>query len=209
MRDFMLHRSWENIYSSYCNALCEFRTLAALILYSIRVLLSKEWKSFISRSAWVLPVLTAVIDWQWAVSAVDCRRILPLFSKKNLIFKIKTARYLWKRSKKFSKLRLPVGTPPPLGDRFFQNIVWLMCPPPLNLYAGSREIAALTSPKYTRAMITYIAENISHKMKSHKPSEIAWLSLSSVAFKLSTYVLWCLLWCSVIISSEIMGDRAP
>ena len=40
---------------------------------------------------------------------------------------------------------LPVGSPPPLGLRFCQNIEWLMCPPPLNLIAFCTAMTPLTS----------------------------------------------------------------
>ena len=40
----------------------------------------------------------------------------------------------------------PDGSPPPLGERFCQKMVWLMWPPPLNLRAGPRAISALVSP---------------------------------------------------------------
>jgi len=41
---------------------------------------------------------------------------------------------------------IPVGSPPPLGERFVQNIAWLIKPPPLNFRAGCRAIIALVSP---------------------------------------------------------------
>lgn len=53
-------------------------------------------------------------------------------------------------------LTLPVGTPPPWGDRFVQKIEWLRNPPPLNLRAGCNAIMALTSPtkKCTRGLVS-------------------------------------------------------
>ena len=44
---------------------------------------------------------------------------------------------------------LPVGSPPPLGLRFCQNIEWLMCPPPLNLIAFCTAMTPLTSSAHT------------------------------------------------------------
>lgn len=36
----------------------------------------------------------------------------------------------------------PSGPSPPFGDKFCQKILWLICPPPLNLRAGISEIWA-------------------------------------------------------------------
>lgn len=47
---------------------------------------------------------------------------------------------------------VPVGSPPPSGDKFVQKIVWFMCPPPLNFNAGAREIIFETSPVERRKL---------------------------------------------------------
>lgn len=46
----------------------------------------------------------------------------------------------------YYKNALPCGSPPPLGERLFQKIEWLICPPPLNLIAGCRAMTPPTLP---------------------------------------------------------------
>src|SRR5690606_23388955 len=60
----------------------------------------------------------------------------------------------------------PSGSPPPSGERLFQKIVWLMCPPRLN--------ARFFSYRFTAA---------------RSPASRAAASLSRAAFAPSTYVL--------------------
>lgn len=45
----------------------------------------------------------------------------------------------------YKKLYRPCGSPP-LGDKLFQKIEWLIWPPPLNLIAGAKAITDATSP---------------------------------------------------------------
>ena len=42
--------------------------------------------------------------------------------------------------------RSPSGSPPPFGDRFFQKIEWLMCPPRLKARFFSWRLMAAWSP---------------------------------------------------------------
>ncbi len=37
----------------------------------------------------------------------------------------------------------PLGSPPPLGHKLFQKMLWLICPPPLNLIADYRKVKTL------------------------------------------------------------------
>ena len=60
-----------------------------------------------------------------------------------------------------------------------------MCPPPLNLSAACSPMMLLTSP-------------LDWNLESD----------SSAAFKPLTYVWWCLVWCSVMISDEMDGSSA-
>uniref|UniRef100_A0A0E9UMK1 Uncharacterized protein n=1 Tax=Anguilla anguilla TaxID=7936 RepID=A0A0E9UMK1_ANGAN len=65
-------------------------------------------------------------------------------------------------------------------------MVWLTWPPPLNFRAGCRATCAVTSPLANAS-----------------------LYFSSVTLRLLTYVAWCLLWCSCMISALMCGSRAP
>ena len=43
---------------------------------------------------------------------------------------------------------VPVGRPPPCGERFFQKMEWLMWPPPLNSMAFCTAITPFSSPTF-------------------------------------------------------------
>ena len=54
---------------------------------------------------------------------------------------------------------IPSGRPPPWGERLFQNIEWLMWPPPLNLIAFCMAITLPTSSEgMSRVLYTYMRE---------------------------------------------------
>ena len=79
--------------------------------------------------------------------------------------------------------RSPGGSSPPpaeIGARFFQKILWLTWPPPLNLMACWSEIIDEISP-------------------------LCWASsnFALAILKFATYAAWCLVWWICMISAEI------
>ena len=80
----------------------------------------------------------------------------------------------------------PVGSPPPLGDMFFQNMLCSTWPETWNAsWCSSAAIRAKSLLSRASA------------------------SASRVWFAPSTYVLWCLSWWSCMIFADICGSRAP
>ena len=85
--------------------------------------------------------------------------------------KIKSFLLCKKWSQGCPSLNQPLGSPPPLGLRFVQKMLWLIWPPPLNFNAGCRAIWAVTSPE--RLKYKYIFFKVLRFMATHS-SILAW-----------------------------------
>lgn len=86
---------------------------------------------------------------------------------------------------------LPWGSPPPLGERFVQKMVWLMWPPPLNFRAGCRATCAVTSPKIKKQTNRQMSDYVPVTMR-HKPSIIhIWSHPYPLLMPPDISPLWC------------------